>query len=103
MPANEELVTVGVDVGGTNTDAAVIAGKSVLGFAKHVTTQDITTGVVRAIAQALNNSQNAAKGRLILIFAFILSVYICLKILLPVQRYSSEASCLPLMVLGSTP
>ena len=49
-------VHVGVDVGGTNTDAVVIHTGSVIGWAKHVTTADITTGVRQAIREALNHT-----------------------------------------------
>lgn len=47
-------VVVGVDVGGTNTDAAVLSGQQVLGFAKTATTANVTDGMCRAICEALN-------------------------------------------------
>jgi len=42
-------VRVGVDVGGTNTDAVAMTGRSVLGTAKSPTTPDVTTGIVSAL------------------------------------------------------
>ena len=43
------MIRVGVDVGGTNTDAVVMKGKKFLGGAKSPTTKDILTGVENAI------------------------------------------------------
>lgn len=40
---------VGVDVGGTNTDAVAMEGRSVLGTVKSPTTPDVTTGIVSAL------------------------------------------------------
>jgi len=40
---------VGVDVGGTNTDAVVLDGATVLGSVKRPTTADVTTGIVDAV------------------------------------------------------
>ena len=43
-------VRLGVDVGGTNTDAVVLDGSGrVLAKAKTPTTPDVTTGIVQAI------------------------------------------------------
>ena len=39
-------IRVGVDVGGTNTDAVVMAGRRLLGWAKTPTTADVTGGIV---------------------------------------------------------
>ncbi len=50
------LVHVGVDVGGTNTDAVALEGSTVVGSAKHVTTSDVTDGVTTAIRQALRSA-----------------------------------------------
>jgi N-methylhydantoinase A/oxoprolinase/acetone carboxylase beta subunit len=48
---------VGVDCGGTNTDAAVLAADGrVLGWAKHQTTDDVLTGVVAAVRAALETA-----------------------------------------------
>ena len=51
-------VHIGVDVGGTNTDAVVLKGSEVIGWAKEFTTQDVTSGVTRAITTALKNATN---------------------------------------------
>ena len=45
----KKAVRVGVDVGGTNTDAVAMEGRSVLGTVKTPTTPDVTTGVVSAL------------------------------------------------------
>ena len=50
---------VGVDVGGTNTDAVAMAGRSVLGTVKSPTTPDVTTGIVSALRSL------ADEGRLV--------------------------------------
>ena len=50
---------VGVDIGGTNTDAAVILGNEVLGSYKFPTQDDFVESVKSAIAEALNNAQAA--------------------------------------------
>jgi N-methylhydantoinase A/oxoprolinase/acetone carboxylase beta subunit len=46
-------VRVGVDVGGTNTDAVVMDGHDLLGWAKTPTTADVTGGIVASIREAL--------------------------------------------------
>ena len=40
---------VGIDVGGTNTDAVVMSGTEVLGKAKSPTSPDVTAGIVAAL------------------------------------------------------
>ncbi|XP_013405324.1 uncharacterized protein LOC106170126 [Lingula anatina] len=49
---------VGVDVGGTNTDAVLLCKEEVCGTAKTTTTDDITSGVARAIVSAVNDAVN---------------------------------------------
>ena len=44
---------IGVDVGGTNTDAVVLCDKNVVGAAKRPTEEDKTSGIVNAIRAAL--------------------------------------------------
>ena len=46
------MIRVGVDVGGTNTDAVVMKGQKFLGGAKRPTTQEILTAVENAIQAA---------------------------------------------------
>ena len=50
------MLRLGVDVGGTNTDAVVVSGAEVLGTAKVTTTPDVTGGVVAAARAALEAS-----------------------------------------------
>ncbi len=47
------MLRVGVDVGGTNTDAAVMDGPRLLGACKSPTTPDVTSGIVAAVQAAL--------------------------------------------------
>ncbi|XP_035686515.1 uncharacterized protein LOC118422835 [Branchiostoma floridae] len=47
------LFSIGVDVGGTNTDAVVLQGDQVVSWIKQVTTADVTTGVARAVRAVL--------------------------------------------------
>ena len=44
---------IGVDVGGTNTDAVLMDGKTILASVKATTTADVTTGIVQAIREVL--------------------------------------------------
>ena len=45
---------IGVDVGGTNTDAVLMDGNSVIGWYKSETTADISSGIVAAITYLLD-------------------------------------------------
>ena len=56
------LVRIGVDVGGTNTDAVVLHDSDVIGFAKRLTTENVTSGVISAVTEALKDAQNKSKG-----------------------------------------
>ena len=47
------MLRVGVDVGGTNTDAAVMDGTRLVGACKSPTTPDVTSGIVNAVSAAL--------------------------------------------------
>lgn len=47
---------LGIDVGGTNTDAVIMRGRDVIAAVKTATTQDIASGVVTAIEQVLKSS-----------------------------------------------
>ncbi|RDI23621.1 hydantoinase/oxoprolinase N-terminal domain-containing protein [Lentzea flaviverrucosa] len=40
---------IGIDVGGTNTDAVLVEGRRVLAVCKATTTADVTTGIVEAV------------------------------------------------------
>ncbi|MFQ6001654.1 MAG: hydantoinase/oxoprolinase N-terminal domain-containing protein [Anaerolineae bacterium] len=48
---------IGVDVGGTNTDAVVMEGTKVLGWFKTPTTPDVTSGIVTALKGALEQTK----------------------------------------------
>ncbi|KOV84145.1 hydantoinase/oxoprolinase N-terminal domain-containing protein [Nocardia sp. NRRL S-836] len=41
---------IGIDVGGTNTDAVLVEGREVLAECKRATTADVTTGIVAAVS-----------------------------------------------------
>lgn len=56
------MIRIGVDVGGTNTDAVVLDGKDVIGGAKRPTTADVHSGVRAAVSAALENSGVAASA-----------------------------------------
>jgi len=56
------MIRVGVDVGGTNTDAVVMKGKKFLGGAKSPTTNDILTGVENAIQAALTEAKTSSES-----------------------------------------
>lgn len=47
------MLRIGVDVGGTNTDAALLRGSQVLATIKTGTTADVTAGVAAAIRAVL--------------------------------------------------
>lgn len=49
------MIRLGVDVGGTNTDAVLIRGKNVLAATKQNTTSDIQTGIKKAITTVVEN------------------------------------------------
>lgn len=44
------MLRLGIDVGGTNTDAVLLNDADVLGATKAATTEDVTSGIVRALA-----------------------------------------------------
>lgn len=47
---------IGVDVGGTNTDAVLMRGREVLASAKRPTTEDVAGGIVAAVQAVLDDS-----------------------------------------------
>ncbi|MCE0762460.1 hydantoinase/oxoprolinase family protein [Pseudonocardia kujensis] len=60
MAEHDEL-RVGVDVGGTNTDAVLLDGRNrLLAKIKHPTTPDVTTGLLSALQQVLRQEPDAA-------------------------------------------
>ena len=44
---------IGIDVGGTNTDAVLMDGREVLAEVKTPTTPDVTGGIIAALARAV--------------------------------------------------
>ncbi|WP_423923893.1 hydantoinase/oxoprolinase N-terminal domain-containing protein [Candidatus Poriferisodalis sp.] len=46
---------IGVDVGGTNTDAVAMSGNDVVGWAKATTTPEVTDGIVTAVGTLLGS------------------------------------------------
>ena len=50
---------IGVDVGGTNTDAVVIGSSGIAGWKKTPTTEDVASGVIGAIGTALDAAGTA--------------------------------------------
>ncbi len=52
-PSAAGTLRIGVDVGGTNTDAVAMSGNEVAGWAKAVTTADVTAGIVTAVRSLL--------------------------------------------------
>ncbi len=56
------MLRVGVDVGGTNTDAVLMDGNSVLTTHKSPTTDDIQSGIVAAIREILRHARCAPEA-----------------------------------------
>ena len=50
------VLRLGIDVGGTNTDAVILDGRRVLAGVKRVTTEDVTTGISEALEAVLKES-----------------------------------------------
>ena len=50
---------LGIDVGGTNTDAVLISGRSVLATAKRTTTPDVGSGIISATRAVLESAQSS--------------------------------------------
>ncbi|MEC7301624.1 MAG: ROK family protein, partial [Pseudomonadota bacterium] len=56
------MIRIGIDVGGTNTDAVMIDNTDVLGAVKSPTTNDVTSGIGRALRELVAaNSEHAAE------------------------------------------
>ena len=57
-----EVLRIGVDVGGTNTDAVLLRGRTVLASHKSPTTPDVGSGVVGAITEVLKSAEFPASA-----------------------------------------
>jgi N-methylhydantoinase A/oxoprolinase/acetone carboxylase beta subunit len=55
------MISIGVDVGGTNTDAVLLSGREVLAVCKTPTTPDITEGIESALADVVRQDVEAAR------------------------------------------
>ena len=55
-PLERPKYRIGVDVGGTNTDAVIMAGRTVLAGVKAPTSRDVMTGVLEALVGVLEKS-----------------------------------------------
>jgi N-methylhydantoinase A/oxoprolinase/acetone carboxylase beta subunit len=58
---------IGIDVGGTNTDAVLMAGPDVLAEVKTVTTPDVTTGITEALHGLLQTQAQPAQIQAVMI------------------------------------
>ncbi len=57
------MIRIGIDVGGTNTDAVVMDGAEVIAGVKAATTPDVMSGVVDALDKVLDASRMNARRR----------------------------------------
>ena len=48
---------IGIDVGGTNTDAVLMDGRTVVGWAKSPTTRDVSSGITNVLTTLLTETQ----------------------------------------------
>jgi N-methylhydantoinase A/oxoprolinase/acetone carboxylase beta subunit len=53
------MYRIGVDVGGTNTDAVVMAGRDIVAAVKVSTSTDVTSGLIQALHQVLTSARLA--------------------------------------------
>ena len=53
---------IGIDVGGTNTDAVLISDEKVVHSVKRPTTSDVTSGILDALQALLENPAAALVG-----------------------------------------
>jgi N-methylhydantoinase A/oxoprolinase/acetone carboxylase beta subunit len=61
-PAKPLRRRIGIDVGGTNTDAVLLDGERVVAAVKTPTTADVTSGVTRALAELMGTPPAAHGG-----------------------------------------
>ncbi len=58
---------IGVDVGGTNTDAVLMDGLQLLGVAKSPTTADVTSGIVAGVTELLAQDPRAGQADAVMV------------------------------------
>ena len=58
---------IGIDVGGTNTDAVLLEDSTVVGAVKTPTTADVTTGITRALADLVTQAPQAREATVAMI------------------------------------
>ena len=58
---------VGIDVGGTNTDAVLLEGDAVAAAVKTPTTADVTTGITRALAALVEQAPGAREAHAVMV------------------------------------
>ncbi|GAC1535264.1 MAG: hydantoinase/oxoprolinase family protein [Herpetosiphon sp.] len=51
------MLRIGIDVGGTNTDAVLMSGMDVVGWIKAATTRDVTSGITAALRDLLAKTE----------------------------------------------
>ena len=61
MPEGASVLRIGVDVGGTNTDAVLMDGRELLAFHKAPTSANISGGIQAAIRALLEVSRPAVR------------------------------------------
>src|SRR5262245_26792364 len=66
-PAKPLRRRIGIDVGGTNTDAVFLDSDRVVAAVKTATTADVTSGVTRALADLLATAPSAARAGAVMI------------------------------------
>src|SRR3954470_9290772 len=79
---------IGIDVGGTNTDAVLLDGTTVLAATKSPTSEDVTTGIVHALdsLQAQRTADPAAGP------ALMIGTTPCINALVEARRLAPAAA-----------
>lgn len=62
MADHIQQCVIGVDVGGTNTDAVILVENKVFCWSKQITTPDVTTGVLNALCSVLNQCREKSNN-----------------------------------------
>jgi N-methylhydantoinase A/oxoprolinase/acetone carboxylase beta subunit len=86
---------IGIDVGGTNTDAVLLNGLDVVASVKTPTTEDVTNGVKRALALLIERSSEAARSAEAVIIGTTHFVNAIVERSTHLQRVATLRLCLP--------